>query len=68
MNQEFIQYIILGPSSILSLIAGIVLILKGRRKLDKGMVSLGISYVLMICFFILWDVNFASFIINYTII
>ena len=67
MVQEFIQYIILVPAIILSLISGIFLIIRGKDKLDKGMISLGISYVLMICFFIVWGANLWSFIFNYTI-
>jgi len=50
MVQELIQYIILVPAIILSLIAGIFLIIRGKEKFDKGMINLGISYILMICF------------------
>ena len=67
MVQELIQYIILVPAIILSLISGIFLIIRGKDKLDKGMVSLGISYVLMICFFIVWGAKLWSFIVNYSI-
>jgi len=67
MVREIIQYIILIPAIILSLISGIFLIIRGKDKLDKGMISLGISYILMICFFIVWGVNLWSFVINYSI-
>ena len=67
MDEEVIQLIILVPAIILSLISGIFLILRGKDKLDKGMVSLGISYLLMICFFIVWGLNIWSFIVNYSI-
>ena len=67
MVEELIQYIILVPAIILSLISGIFLIIRGKDKLDKGMVSLGISYILMICFFIVWGAKLWSFTINYTI-
>lgn len=68
MDEEIIQLIILVPAAILSLIAGIFLIILGKEKSDKGMISLGISYILMICFFIVWGFNLASKIIDYTII
>ena len=67
MEEEVIQLIILVPAIILSLIAGIFLIIRGNNKLDKGMISLGISYILMICFFIVWGANIWSFIVNYSI-
>ena len=67
MSQDFIQYLILVPAAFLSLIAGIFLIINGKKKLDKGMISLGISYILMICFFIIWDIDIKYFIVNYTL-
>ena len=67
MVEEIIQFIILIPAAILSLIAGIYLILRGKNKLDKGMICLGTSYVLMICFFIVWGFKIADQAINYTI-
>jgi len=68
MVEEIIQFIILIPAAILSLIAGIFLIVRGKDKLDKGMINLGISYILMICFFIVWGFELASYAIYYTII
>jgi len=67
MEEEIIQIIILGPTVILSLIAGIFLIIRGREKSDKGMVILGISYILMICFFVFWGFDLAPLYITYTI-
>ena len=68
MEEEIIQLIILVPAVSLSLIAGIFLIIRGKEKFDKGMVSLGVSYILMICFFILWGFHLASYVVHYTII
>jgi len=67
MVQEFIQYLILVPAAILSLIASIFLILRGKDKLDKGMVILGISYILMVCLFIVWGFELVPLYIIYTI-
>ncbi|QEE16868.2 hypothetical protein DSAG12_02698 [Promethearchaeum syntrophicum] len=67
MTEQIIQIIILVPAAILSLIAGIFLVVRGKDKLDKGMIILGISYILMICFFIVWGFNLAVQLIDYTI-
>ncbi len=67
MQEEIIQIIILGPAVILSLIAGIFLIIRGREKSDKGMISLGISYILMVGLFIVWGFNLVPLFITYSI-
>ena len=67
MTIETIQFIILIPAATLSLIAGIVLILKGRKKFDKGMISLGFSYIMMICLFVIWGFRLVPLFVNYTI-
>ena len=67
MDEEVIQLIILVPAAILSLIAGMFLITRGKEKSDRGMVSLGISYILMICLLIVWGFNLVPFFINYTL-
>ena len=67
MDEEVIQLIILVPAAILSLIAGIFLIIRGKEKTDKGMIYLGISYILMICFLIVWGFHLVPLFITYTI-
>jgi len=67
MDEEIIQLIILVPAAILSLIAGIFLIIRGKEKFDKGMIYLGISYILMICLLIVWGFNLVSLFITYTL-
>jgi len=67
MAQELIQYIILVPAAILSLIASIFLILRGKDKLDKGMIILGLSYIVMVCLFIVWGFEIVPLYITYTI-
>ena len=68
MEEEIIQFIILVPAAILSLIAGIFLIIRGKDKLDKGMISLGISYIMMIFFIIVYGFALVAQIFDYTII
>ena len=67
MSGEIFQYTLLGIGMVCFLLTGVVLIRKGNRKKDKGMIYLGGAFLIMILHMVIWGFHLGSYVLIYTL-
>jgi hypothetical protein len=68
MDSNIFKLSLIGFGIICFMITGFVLFFKGNKKNDKGMIYLGLSYLIMVIFYIFWGLKIGNFILYYSLL